>query len=97
VVQRLKAMDIEVWMVTGDNHKTATTVASQLGITNVQTTKTILTQHFIDFVSFLYSVHLFHPSFDFGIHGSFVYRFFLKYYHNSKGIKSENFKRLVEP
>jgi Cu+-exporting ATPase len=35
VIRRLKAMHIDVWMVTGDNRKTATTVASQLGVSNV--------------------------------------------------------------
>jgi P-type Cu+ transporter len=34
-VKRLNDMGVEVWMITGDNKKTANAVASKLGITNV--------------------------------------------------------------
>ncbi|MGE5422709.1 MAG: heavy metal translocating P-type ATPase [Ignavibacteriales bacterium] len=34
-VQELKAMGIKVWMITGDNKKTATTIAREVGIENV--------------------------------------------------------------
>lgn len=34
-VEALKARGIDVWMITGDNQRTATAIASQLGITNV--------------------------------------------------------------
>jgi Cu+-exporting ATPase len=35
VVRKLKEMGIDVWMITGDNAKTAEAIASQLGISNV--------------------------------------------------------------
>lgn len=35
VIQKLKEMKIDVWMVTGDNKLTANAIASQLGIENV--------------------------------------------------------------
>ncbi len=34
-IESLKARGIEVWMITGDNQRTAQAIASQLGITNV--------------------------------------------------------------
>jgi Cu+-exporting ATPase len=34
-IQRLKNMGIEVWMITGDNERTAKAVAKQVGVTNV--------------------------------------------------------------
>ncbi|QSO50460.1 copper-translocating P-type ATPase [Alicyclobacillus curvatus] len=34
-VRELHAMDIDVWMVTGDNERTARAVADQIGITNI--------------------------------------------------------------
>lgn len=34
-VLKLKKMDIEVWMITGDNARTAKAIAAQVGITNV--------------------------------------------------------------
>jgi Cu+-exporting ATPase len=34
-IEKLKSMDIAVWMITGDNQRTADAIAKQIGITNV--------------------------------------------------------------
>ena len=35
LVEYMEQMGVEVWMATGDNHRTAATVAKQLGISHV--------------------------------------------------------------